>query len=90
MSSNFSDYIDANKFAIKPHTSQLVKFDFQNAKPFHRVTVSDQLTDSINHYNHSVPVVPQKPFTYASTLGNPKPQPVHNISKPFSFMNNYL
>ena len=73
MASNFSDYIDANKFAIKPHSSQLVKLDLQNAKPFHQVSLSDQRFDSIYQYNHSVPVVAQKPFTYASTLGNPKP-----------------
>ena len=86
--SNFSDYIDRKQFEAKPHSSQPVTFGFQNAKPFQRISSSVPVFDSINNYNHSAPIVSQKPFTYASTLGNPAPRSSYKFDEPFGFLTN--
>jgi hypothetical protein len=82
---NFSNYIDRSKFSAKPHSAKPVTFDFQHAKPFHRVTNGTiKEMDAVYGHIHSKPVVPERPFTYPSTLGKPSSLRKY-VDEPFGF-----
>jgi hypothetical protein len=83
---NSSDYIDRSKFSIKPHSSKPVTFDFQHAKPFHRVTNGTiKEMDAVYGNIHPKSVVPERPFTYPSTLGKPSSLRKY-VDEPFGFV----
>ena len=81
---NFSDYIDTNKFAIKPHTSTAPTFGYENPKSFHRVTDSSDkfIDDSFKHKAGAQPMQ-QKPLPTQVNLGNPAPERIHLKNEPF-------
>ena len=87
MSSNFVDYINTKQFAIKPHSSQPVHWDYQNAKPFHRVTnASDKFLDNLMEHKKLIHVVSQKSLPSPLSLGNLRPLHNHIIKEPLGIL----
>jgi hypothetical protein len=84
---NFSDYIDRKQFAPIHYSSKPVHFDFQNAKPFHRITNSSiKEMDAVFGGAHASSVAPRKPLAYPSPLGDPHSMPRTHLDKPFGFL----
>ena len=85
--SNFSDYIDVKKFAIKPHSSTAPTFGYENAKPFHRVTdSSDKFLENTFKHKAPTPVVGQKPLPQSIDLGNITSHHTKLLSDPFGIL----